>query len=516
MAFNSLGFLIFLPISLVAYYLLLHFRLTRWICPLLILVSLLFYAAGSPRSVPLLLLSIAGNYLCARLIELWKDDKHRKSAVLSLGVVANVAVLCWYKYSGFFLNNVNALAGTDFRIEHAFLPLAISFFTFQQIAFLVDTSRGQTTRGSIWEYATFVLYFPRIISGPIVHYRDIMPQILGRYPGRFWRADLVVGLTIFAIGLFKKTVIADNAGSFAAPVFAAAHAGDPISLLEGWKAAICFTFQLYFDFSGYCDMAVGVSRMFGVLLPPNFHSPLRAASIIEYWRRWHMTLQQFIVSYMYQPLVMPLARFSAARGLDKWPSFWVTVAFPTIVIFVIIGFWHGPSWTFGLFGLMHGIYLAINEFWRAWRRKARRKTPPDTWSVIFYHVLTLLCVAMANVMFRAADPADAVRIWTGMLSLHQIGSVVSVPPVSVTQIFGDPFALIVFATLIVALMPNANQLMTRYRPVLDWSRWKDVDPSAIRLVWRPTPAWAIAIGVVLFFGMIFILSGEVQFIYANF
>jgi D-alanyl-lipoteichoic acid acyltransferase DltB (MBOAT superfamily) len=284
----------------------------------------------------------------------------------------------------------------------------------------------------------------------------------------------------------------------------------------GWRAAIGYTIQLYFDFSGYSDMAVGLARMFGIRLPVNFHSPLRAASIIEYWRRWHITLQQFIVSYMYQPLVVPLARLSGRAGLDKWGSFSITVALPTVMIFVVIGLWHGAAWTFVLFGLMHGSYLAVNEFWRAFRRKARRTAPPDTGSIIAYHAITLLAVMLANVMFRAESARDAVTIWAAMAQFDQVATLPAVLPGTAAEAISEPFVFFAVVALLIIVMPNTQQLMGRYQPVLAWPRWRKVAPPVLAFVWRPTALWAVWSGVVLFFGMAFILRGQTEFIYFNF
>jgi len=517
MLFNSAPFVfLFLPLALAGYYLILWLGFQRWLFVFLVVASLAFYSVWNPPYVLLLLASVLANYLFGLWIERRRDREARTGLALALGIAANLAVLGWYKYADFFAANINALTGAGITLEKIILPLAISFYTFQQIAYLTDVARGEVSSGGIARYTTFVIFFPQLIAGPIVHYREMMPQFFGRNLGRFWRADITIGLTIFAIGLFKKTVIADTAAGFSTPVFDAAHAGAAIGLLAGWKAAVCYTFQLYFDFSGYSDMAVGLGRMFGIRLPPNFHSPLRAPNIAEYWRRWHMTLQQFIVAYMYQPLTLPLARWSARRGFGKWPTFWATVALPIFTIFVAIGLWHGAAWTFVLFGTMHGAYLAVNAFWQLWRKKARRGRTPRAWHRAAAHALTLLAVAAANVMFRAETVADAVAVWRGMLRVSEIGSLPSVLPASGAELLSEPFAFAALVTLIVALMPNTQQLMGRYGPVIGWHRWRAVDPPALKLLWRPTPPWAMFTGAVLFFAVIFIARAQSEFIYFNF
>ncbi|MBN9669877.1 MBOAT family O-acyltransferase [Roseibium aggregatum] len=518
MLFSSLQFIfLFLPFTLAGYYGLIYFGKRDWIFLFLVFASLVFYSVWNPPYVFLLIGSVLGNYVCGKIIQTRAEKNKSNGLSLLLGTVGNLAILGWFKYANFFVDNVNAVTSTQWTLDNIILPLAISFYTFQQIAYLVDIARGEVKAGGIWRYATFVIFFPQLIAGPIVHYKEMMPQFFGRNLGRFWRADLAVGLTIFAIGLFKKTVIADSAATFASPVFDAAHAGQPIDLLMGWKAASCYTIQLYFDFSGYSDMAIGLARMFGIRLPVNFHSPLRAGSIIEYWRRWHITLQHFIVNYMYQPLVLPLARFSVDRGYGKWGSFFVTVAAPTVLVFIIIGLWHGSAWTFVLFGLMHGTYLAVNECWRLLMRKKRRRGGgPGQLTVTVYYLITLACVVLANVMFRAVTPQDAWTIWAAMFQINQITGAWEAFPGTLAEVFSEPFLFVLCCVFIVALAPNTQQLLSRYRPVLEWERWRKVALPVIPLTWRPTALWAVWTGIVLFLGIAFISRAQTEFIYFNF
>lgn len=514
MLFNSLQFLLFfLPLSLLGYHALIALKQPHLAPIFLILASLGFYAAWNPVHVPVLLASVLVNHRLAHAIAALKArGSPSASRLTTLGIVANVAVLGYYKYANFFLE----ITGTGLTLDKVVLPLAISFYTIQQVAFLIDVSRGDVPPQKLLPYATFVLFFPRLIAGPIVRYREVMPQFKVRRPGRFLSANLTIGLVFFAIGLFKKTVIAVTAADFATPIFAAASTGQAIPFTDAWTAVICYTLQLYFDFSGYSDMAIGIARMFGIILPMNFHSPLKAASIIDYWRRWHMTLQRFIGSYVHQPIVLPLARFAANRGLGKWQTFAVATVVPTIISFILVGFWHGAAWTFILFGLMHGLYLSLNEFWRQLRRKARRKSPPGRLAITGYHLLTLTAVMVANVIFRAPDLPAASAVWTGMASLHQFPTLFAVGPQSIATLFTSPAAIIMLGTALVMLFPNTQQLLTRYRPVLEWPAWVRTAPPAIPLTWRPTAPWAIAIGLILLLGTVFILRGQSEFIYFNF
>jgi D-alanyl-lipoteichoic acid acyltransferase DltB (MBOAT superfamily) len=511
--FSSLSFLfLFLPLAVAAFHLVRRVLGRPAALLVLIAASLVFYAVADPRAVPLLLASVVGNYALARLIE----RAGQKGLPLTLGVLANIAFLGWFKYAGFFAGIAADLAGTQWTVTRVLIPLGISFFTLQQIAFLVDVARGEVKTAGLLAHANFVLFFPQLTAGPIVRGRETMPQFASRRLGRFACANLSVGTMLFAIGLFKKTVIADPIAVHATPVYTDVAGGLPVGFADAWMAAIGFSLQVYFDFSGYSDMAIGAARMFGIRLPVNFHSPLRAPSVIEYWRRWHMTLQRFIVSYLFQPLVMPLARFAAERGLGKWPNFLVATALPMVLTFVLVGLWHGAAWTFVLFGLMHGIYLAVNESWRLWRRKARRTDPPGRGSIAFYHLLTLLAVVFANVMFRADSVEDALRIWAAMGNVGDWRSVAALAPQGLAGLVLSPLPLFAAAILVVALLPNSNQLLARYRPALDYARVRGEAPPPIRLAIRPTAGWALALGLILFFGFAFILRGEAQFIYRNF
>ncbi|MFQ3594641.1 MAG: MBOAT family O-acyltransferase [Sphingomonadaceae bacterium] len=516
MLFNSLPFIfLFLPVTLAGFYFLQRTGRREWVYLFLVAASLVFYAVWNPPYVLLLVGSMLGNYLCARWIERRMQAGHKPGIALLAGILGNLAFLGYYKYANFFVDTVNSVAGTDWTLAKIILPLAISFYTLQQIAFLVDIARGEVRTAGLFRFATFVIFFPQLIAGPIVHYKEMMPQFFGRAAGRFPAQNLTIGAAIFAIGLFKKTVIADSAALFSSPVYAAARAGEAISFADGWIAAIGFTIQVYFDFSGYSDMAIGLARMFGVRLPLNFHSPLRAVSITEYWRRWHMTLQRFIAAYIYQPMVLPLTRWAATRGLGKWPEFGATTALPLVIAFVIVGLWHGAAWTYVVFGLIHGVYLSINEAWRLWRRKSRRKDPPGTGSIAFYHALTVAAVVFSNVMFRAETVGDAVTIWRAMVSPSAQALAAFWPDVP-GDVFAKPTALFLAAVVLITFFPNTQQLMRRYGPALDFARWAAVGRPAISLVFRPTPAWAVAIGLILFLGLAFILRGATEFIYFNF
>lgn len=518
MLFNSFFFLfVFLPIAFVVTY-----ALGRWRQDAaklaLTLLSLGFYTWWKPQHLPLLLGSILFNYIVGGIIQKAHADDRSRAVKLWLvfGVLADVLLLGWFKYANFVFDNVNAILDTPYSLPRIALPLAISFFTFQKVAYLIDSARGEAKRMRFLDFALFAAFFPQLIAGPIVHYQEIVPQLRNRLWGRLITRNVMVGLVIFSIGLFKKTVIADTLSAYANPMFDAEAAGQHFGLTGGWLAAITFTLQLYFDFSGYSDMAIGLGRIFGVKLPLNFHSPLRASNIIDYWRRWHMTLQRFIVAYIFQPLSLPLNRWAALRGLKGWSAFAVGIAVPTFVTFVAVGIWHGAGWTFVTFGVMHAIYICVNEAWRE-RRKRRRKafkkkgivlSDPGILERAGYHVLTLLAVVYGNVMFRARSVGDALDIWSGMSGLRGV--------------FLDvPFdlglvATILLGSLIIMFAPNTQQIMRRFDPAYNWRDWSDVAPARLAWTWKPNLAGLLFAGATLFLGIVFIQRGQAIFLYFNF
>lgn len=520
MLFNSFIFIFgFLPLVLVATYGAGRFNQTAAKIALTVL-SLGFYAWWRPMHLPLLLGSIVFNFWVGDRIQRAHAAQRGRavSAWLTFGLLADLALLGWFKYANFVAGNADAFLGTDFNLGVITLPLAISFFTFQKVAYLIDSARGEARRMKFLDFALFASFFPQLIAGPIVHYKEIVPQLARPLFGRLQWRNIGIGLVIFAIGLFKKTVIADTLSPFVAPLFAEAS-GPGGNSIAGWLAAITFTLQVYFDFSGYSDMAIGLGRMFGVKIPLNFHSPLRAASITDYWRRWHMTLQRFIVAYIFQPLALVLNRFAAERGLRGWPMFTVGVAIPSFLTFVVVGIWHGAGWTFILFGVLHAIYICTNEAWRERRRLKRRAlrkvgrqlADPKGLEIVFYHVLTLVAVMFSNVMFRAADVGEAMGIWSSMVGSNGLGLAANVPGVG-----AELLSAIIIGTLIIAFAPNTQQIMRRFDPAYNWSEWADVARARFDWTWRPTTAGILFAGIALFLGVIFIQRGQAVFLYFNF
>jgi alginate O-acetyltransferase complex protein AlgI len=521
MLFNSFAFIFgFLPLTFVITYLLGRWRQVAAKAALT-LFSLGFYAWWRPIHLPLLLGSIVFNYLVGAAIQraVAAGRTTRVNVILAFGLVVDLSFLGWFKYANFVADNANAVLHTSFALEHIALPLAISFFTFQKIAYLVDSARGDAFPMRPLDFALFAAFFPQLIAGPIVHYKEVVPQINGPLFGKLIWRNVMVGAVIFAIGLFKKTVIADTLSSYANPLFTDAAHGKGLDVTFSWLAAITFTLQVYFDFSGYSDMAIGLGRIFGVKLPLNFHSPLRARSMIEYWRRWHMTLQRFIVAYIYQPLSLPLSRFAAERGLRGWPSFALEIAIPIFITFVLVGLWHGAGWTFIVFGAMHGLYLCVNEAWNLRHKNRNRKRRKQGLAplvekkveTILYHAMTLLAVGYSNVMFRAASVRDAMSIWRGSIGLN------GAYDANIDLQQGVELAVVILlGVAIVAFMPNTQQIMRRFTPAFNAKEWVDVAPAMLSWTWTPNWAGLLFAGATLFLGVMFIQRGQAIFLYFNF
>src|SRR4051794_26175313 len=395
MLFNSYPFIfVFLPLVLAGYF---WFGRSRDLAPVLwlALASLVFYAAGNWQFVPLLVGSIAFNYSIGWLLIAKQLRPPVRSAVLAAGVATDLVVLGIFKYAGFFAGNLNALLGTGF-VVNILLPVGISFYTFTQIAFLVDAYRGHVARYALPHYALFVTYFPHLIAGPILHHKDMIPQFENERSKRPDPHLMLCGVIIFAIGLFKKTCLADSIQPLVASAFGG---GAQPSFDQAWIGALAYTFQLYFDFSGYSDMAIGISLMFGIFLPVNFNSPYKATSIVEFWRRWHMTLSQFLRDYLY----IPLGGNRRGRVL-RYANLMITM--------LLGGLWHGAAWTFVVWGALHGAFLCMNHAFNALvpNIPASLARPVRAAGA----VLTFLAVVVAWVFFRADSVPWAMRILNAM------------------------------------------------------------------------------------------------------
>lgn len=311
-----------------------------------------------------------------------------KKSLLGAAITANLLLLAYYKYANFFVSSLSSAAGWESINLDIILPIGISFFTFTQVAFLVDTYQGKVKEYNFAHYLLFVTYFPHLIAGPVLHHKEMMPQFADKKTYLPSADNFAIGLSIFVIGLSKKVLIADNIAPLANPVFEInAHP----ALVESWFGALAYAMQLYFDFSGYSDMAIGLSRLFGVRLPLNFNSPYKAENIIDFWRRWHMTLSRFLRDYLYIPL-----------GGNRNGSF---ARFRNLFITMLLGgLWHGAGWTFVIWGGLHGIYLGINHGWHFLQEKLGLSASQSLRSKIVARSITFLAVLVAWVFFRAPSP----------------------------------------------------------------------------------------------------------------
>lgn len=474
----------------------------------LVMASLFFYAWWNPSYLLLILASIIFNfYLGKRLSIARAEGQIASRLLLVLGITANLGLLAYYKYFNFFIDNINTLFDVSWNFETIILPLAISFFTFQQITFLVDAWRGETRDYSFNHYALFVTFFPQLIAGPIVHHSEMMPQFLHKSHFYISYRNLVIGLSIFLIGLFKKVVLADNIAVFASPVFDAALNGSPLSFFEAWGGTLAYTFQLYFDFSGYSDMAIGLARMFGIMLPLNFNSPYKAYNIVDFWRRWHMTLSRFLRDYVYIPL-----------GGNRQCK---TRRYINLMTTMLLGgLWHGAGWTFVIWGGLHGLYLMINHAWQGMFGRSPRPDYVSGVRKIPSVLLTFVAVTFAWVYFRAEDFAAANNILLAMLGTQ--GFLLPADYQHYLGVLGDWLAIhgwrfeadagtfqgakqiawLMLATLIIWGFPNTQQFFCRFQPALRYSN-EGITTWQLRLQWRPSMAWGL--GIVLL-GSIALLS----------
>jgi alginate O-acetyltransferase complex protein AlgI len=448
MIFNSFEFIfVFLPIIFVGYFLLNKFNFTAakvW----LLLGSLFFYSWWNPSYLPLILVSLIVNYSFGTLLGRNSQLRRRKT-FLTIGIIFNVAMLGFFKYYDFFLYNLNIALDTNFNLLHLLLPLAISFYTFQQIAYLVDSYRGETKEYNLLNYSLFVSFFPQLIAGPIVHHSHVMSQFNNSANRKMNWKNISMGLFIFSIGLFKKVAIADTFAVWANNGFSNYAT---LTFFDGWVTSLAYTFQLYFDFSGYSDMAIGAGLLFNIQLPINFNSPYKALNIQDFWRRWHITLSQFLTRYIYIPLGG--SRVSPSRTYIN-----------ILIIFFISGFWHGAGWTFVAWGLMHGIASVVN---RAWTKAGFKLHKLLAW------FLTFQFVNATWVFFRAPDFLTAITVLKSMLGMNgvkmpqQLASFFewSIPIYSF-QLAHDIWELIIsiaIAFIISIFAKNSVQLTNSLRP----------------------------------------------------
>jgi len=528
MLFNSYEYIFaFLPVTLIGFLLLRRFGRVQQSFMWLVIASLFFYGWWNPVYLLLMGFSVTFNYWIGRgMTRTSATSRARAKLLLILGVGANLALLGYFKYADFAIGTVDQLFGLSVAPLGIVLPLAISFFTFQQIAYLVDVYERTAHEYNFTHYVLFITFFPQLIAGPIVHHSEMMPQFERRQRQDTAR-NIGIGVTIFAFGLFKKAVLADGIAPYASSVFAGAAAGHAPTFFEAWGGALSYTMQLYFDFSGYTDMAIGSARLFGIILPLNFFSPYKSASIIEFWRRWHMTLSRFLRDYLYIPLGGN-RKGNARRHANL------------MITMLLGGLWHGAGWTFVFWGALHGVYLVINHLWHwichrlhwdGWRQTR-------TWTACAW-LITFLAVVVGWVFFRATSMDAALTMLAGMAGLNGIdlpNAIMAGLPAPLHDALaglgigtylggGSDF---VFTWLWLALLlpvvvaaPNTMQIMRRYRPTVN--RFLNPENYAVQpfatpmgqIVWRPGPAWAWLTALTAAAGIL-ALSSISEFLYFQF
>jgi len=459
------------------------------------------------------------NYtLGTRLYPKISDVVFYKKVSLLFGIICNLALLSYFKYANFFIDNLNVLFHISYELPPIILPLAISFFTFQQIAYLVDAYKGETKEYNFLHYSLFVTFFPQLIAGPIVHHKEMLPQFAKDKIYSYRADDFAIGMTIFFFGLFKKVVLADGISIYATPVFVGAETGHTLTFVTAWLGALSYTFQLYFDFSGYSDMAIGLARLFGVTLPINFNSPYKASSISEFWNRWHMTLSRFLRDYVYIPLG------GNRRGTLR-------CHINLMVTMLLGGFWHGAGWTFIIWGALHGAYLIIGKIWG---NIISNFYKDDSRSVIYKLVtgfLTFIAVVIGWVFFRSESTDSAILITNAMFGQNGFvlpenylgylnkfwnigiwleGKGVKFEPLQFYSGLDEVFNILVLG-IIVWIFPNTQEIMSNFnRGIINNKNY-----SIFKLRWSPRKSWALFTSFISIYALIK-MSGISEFLYYQF
>ncbi len=451
MIFSSYQFvLMFFPITAIGYWVLNHFRFYEMAKIWLVIASFYFYAQGSPSFFPYFMGSVLANYVIGiTMCQLQEDKTLQRKALLAVGVLANVGFLGYYKYMNFFLENVNALFGTDFIMKNVVLPIGISFFTFQLIAFLVDCYRGKTRKYNITEYLLFITFFPQLIVGPIVHHAEITPQFEDPKNRVFNQRNVALGIFIFTIGCAKKMILADPMNNNAAEFYGAIN--NSVTMWESWFYTLEYSLAYYFDLSGYTDMAIGLGLFFNIRLPENFNAPWKAQTMQEYWQRQHITLSRFLGGYVFK---------SVFRKGCWWRNYYIA----TMVTFLVSGIWHGAGWNFIIWGIMNGILVCIGA-WESYHKKY----PPYLVGVIG----TFLCIVLTRVIFVAESLKDAGIVYR---SMFDIGALTSMGWSQVWLQFSKFIGhhqklglLVVIGLIICWFAPTTKQMSEKFKT--DWKHY---------------------------------------------
>jgi len=498
MLFASLEFLIgFLPGVLLLYVLLQKLGRFRTSVCLLVVASLVFYAWWKPPHLFILCGSIIFNFLCGLLLM-----RRRNKALLIFGIVANILLLGYFKYTLFILDILQSLGVMSSHSLSIVLPLGISFFTFTQIAYLIDAYRGLVREHNFMDYCLFVSFFPHLLAGPIVHHAQLMPQFRPESATSSVSRDIAIGATILIIGLFKKVILADSIRAYSDLIFQAADAGKTLGMADAWMGAFAYSFQLYFDFSGYSDMAIGMAKMMGILLPINFNAPYRSHSIREFWSRWHMTLSRFLQDYLYIPL--------GGSRKGEWRTL-----LNLFLTMLLAGVWHGAGWTFVMWGGLHGAYLVIHRVWLSVTKKYALLRHPTKLVRPLAIPLTFLAVTVSWVFFRANDLSAASEMLQSMMGLHGVTFSLHTSLLSTAFAWKRCLQLLAILTAITWLAPTTQQFIGNHLPADIYK--KDDDTFALRIRWKPTALFAIFSSVFALTAItVLFLAQEHVFLYFQF
>jgi alginate O-acetyltransferase complex protein AlgI len=505
MIFTSFEFiLIFLPLTYAGF--ILAHRFAGWpgAIKFLAVASLAFYGMWGLPLLLVLIGSIAFNYTAGYLITCVNGQPGPARNLLLASIAANLAVLGYLKYTNFLVDVANQFMGASLAHHELLVPIGVSFFTFIQIGYLIDAYNGQLVRGDLSRYIVFSAFFPCVTAGPLVLQREMMEQLQDPKHEAFDLRRAVIGLTMFGMGLFKKVVLADTIAPYADQVFNGVAHGAVANASTSWIGAGCYALQLYFDFSGYSDMALGLGMLFGIRLPLNFDSPFKATNISDFWRRWHMTMTRFFTNYVYSGLAMKGMR-QAGRDGSPFQRYLRVGAIPAIVTFLVAGIWHGAGWTFVVYGLIHGFAIAA---FLAWREFGGFKLPaPVGWA------LTMAVVVSGLVVFRAADLATAGTILANMWGLGSLGLAGAHVPIEGFDL-ARAASMIVLLGAITLLLPNTQQILHK-----DWPS-SDTKPSGVALdagllAWRPAVMSSVIISGAYTVALTLIGSGS-NFLYYQF
>lgn len=520
MVFSSYNFLLFfLPCLCIILYFAQRLNKIHLII-LLIVSSLIFLGFWDWKLLWVLLFSIFINFAIASVILKLQEKYILKKTFLVIGIIFNLSLLGYFKYSNFFIDNINQFFNYNISSLNLILPLGISFYTFQQIAYLIDIHRKEVKKHNLIYYLLFVTFFPQLIAGPIVHHKEMMPQFLKGKAGYFKINLVACGITFFTIGLFKKVIMADSMSTYASPVFEAAGKGILVPFFEAWGGTFAYTFQIYFDFSGYSDMAIGLGLIFGLKLPINFFSPYKSSNLIEFWKSWHITLSRFLKYYLYFPL-----------GGNKNGIFRKYINI--FLVMVIGGFWHGANWTFVIWGFMHGVGIILCHLWNDFFNKGnihnkRSKSSVKKWMGCF---LTIIFINFTWVFFRSQNLESAMIVIDGMLGLNGIilpktYLIYFEPFVNILSNYNIKFeesylffgkdqvlTLLIFL-LIILLFPNSNEFIN-YQSSKNQINSNETKNLLKKINWKPTSFWAILLSLLTILCLIF-MSRSGEFLYFQF